>query len=403
MAFQNNLIPFQVDFYPTSVGASTLLNGGISKFKYYSLCDRYAYYPSDESQFVPSLVGSATFNSFTQTIIPNELMNDSINKVPVSSGTNIKDDLYLVGDGTLNTSKISSGFLNYNSALIDYNLISTTATTNSFLGVLNGFGFPLTSNVANKWNFTPSQGGYKDSAVSGMNTSNYLMLSVNKDFCSIANGNTVKIEIPVSSGSGDTLVQMYGSQINTGLNLSTYDINDWDTSPEMLSLFNNNKAILLFSPQINVAQNGVTWDTGYVSSMLSPYSSSNKPLATYYNPSNITYPASNSVGVYFVGSNIAVIWEPTFVNGFDLATGKTNRNITLENKVLKNYFSFNSLITVNKFYNSSNTSFSSNYKVRLDTMLVWDEADNLLGVGVFNKPLLHGAGDQFITQVNLYI
>jgi hypothetical protein len=126
-------------------------------------------------------------------------------------------------------------------------------------------------------------------------------------------------------------------------------------------------------------------------------------LATYYNPSNITYPASNSVGVYFVGSNIAVIWEPSFVNGFDLATGKTNRNITLENKVLKNYFSFNSLITVNKFYNSLNGSFSSNYKVRLDTMLVWDDANNLLGVGVYNKPLLHGAGDQFITQVNLYI
>ena len=32
MAFQNNLIPFQVDFYPTTVGATTLLNGGISKF-----------------------------------------------------------------------------------------------------------------------------------------------------------------------------------------------------------------------------------------------------------------------------------------------------------------------------------------------------------------------------------
>jgi hypothetical protein len=150
-------------------------------------------------------------------------MNSSINQVPVSSGTNFKDELFLVGDGKLNTSKISSGFLNYNSALVDYNLISTTATTNSFLGVLNGFGFPLTSTVANKWNFTPSQGGYKDSAVSGMNTSNYLMLSVNKDFCAIANGNTVKIEIPVNSGSGDTLVQMYGSQTNTGLNLSSYD------------------------------------------------------------------------------------------------------------------------------------------------------------------------------------
>jgi hypothetical protein len=36
-------------------------------------------------------------------------------------------------------------------------------------------------------------------------------------------------------------------------------------------------------------------------------------------------------------------------------------------------------------------------------MLVWDESNNLLGVGVFNKPLEHGAGDQFISQINLYI
>ena len=170
-----------------------------------------------------------------------------------------------------------------------------------------------------------------------------------------------------------------------------------------LNLFNDNKAVLLFSPQIDSSINNTGWDVGYSSSNLSPYSSSNKQLATFYNPSNISYLSSNAVGVYFVGSNIALIWEPTFVSGFDLATGKTSRNITFENKVFKNYFSFNALINVNKFYNSNNNSFSPNYQVRLDTMLVWDDTNNLLGVGVFNKPLLHGPGDQFISQINLYI
>jgi hypothetical protein len=403
MAFQNNALPFEISFFPTSVGANTLLNGGINKFKYYSLCDRYAYYPSNETNYVPSLVGSAAFDGFYQSVIPNELFNGSINQVPVSIGTNTKDTLSLVGDGVLSTKKVSSGFVNYGYALIDYSLINKSGTTNSFLGTLNGFGFPLTSSVADKWNFTPDQGGYKDSAVSGMSNNDYLLLSVNKDFCSIANGNTVKIEIPVNYGSGDTLVQMYGTQTNTGENLSSYDLRDWDASPEILTLFNNNKAVLLFSPQIDSSIDGVSWDTNYSSSNLSPYTSQSKPLATYYNPSSTTYSRSNAVGAYFVGSNIAVIWEPSFVSGFDSATGKTSRNITLENKVFKNYFSFNALITVNKFYNSINNSFTPNYQVRLDTMLVWDDANNLLGVGVFNKPLLHGPGDQFISQINLYV
>ena len=77
MAFQNNALPFEISFFPTSVGANTLLNGGINKFKYYSLCDRYAYYPSNETNYVPSLVGSAAFDGFYQSVIPNELFNGS--------------------------------------------------------------------------------------------------------------------------------------------------------------------------------------------------------------------------------------------------------------------------------------------------------------------------------------
>lgn len=403
MAFENNAIPFQITFYPTSFGTNTLLNGGIKNFKYYSLCDRYAFYPANQSNYVPSLVGSATFNGFNQSVIPSALFNDSINKVPVSFGTNIKDDLTIVNDGTLSIKEVSSGFVNYTSALVDYSIINTSGNTDSFLGVLNGFGIPLTTSSISRWNITPTSGGYKDSAVKNMSASTYLLLSVNKDFCSIANGNTVKVEIPVFSGGSDVPVQMYGTQLNTSQNLSFYDTNYWDTSPEVINLFNDNKAVLLFSPQIDSSINNIGWDVGYSSSNLSPYSSSNKQLATFYNPSNISYLSSNAVGVYFVGSNIALIWEPTFVSGFDLATGKTSRNITFENKVFKNYFSFNALINVNKFYNSNNNSFSPNYQVRLDTMLVWDDTNNLLGVGVFNKPLLHGPGDQFISQINLYI
>jgi hypothetical protein len=403
MAFENNLLPFQINFYPTSFGANTLLNGGIQKFKYYSLCDKWAFYSSNVSTLVPSLVGGNSVGGFIQSTVPNSLFNGSINEVPVSSGFSVKDNLTLLNDGQLSTQRLVSGLNNWSYTALTYEVISTSGNTNTTLGVLNGLGIPLTSSSLNKWNFTPDQGGYKDSAVQGMSANTYLLLSLDKDYSSIANGNTIKIEIPIDLAStGDTLVQMYGTQVNTGQNLSYYDTNYWDTASDILTLFNDNKAVLLFSPQVDTAANGVTWDTGYSSSYLSPYNSNGKPLATYYDPTGpITY--SKSVGAYFVGSNIAVIWEPTFVQGFDLSTGKTSRNITLENMVFKNNFSFNALITVNKFYNSFNNSFTTNKKVRLDTMLVWDEDNNLLGVGVFNKPLEHGAGDQLIAQVNLYI
>lgn len=403
MAFENNSVPFQISFYPTSYGANTLLNGGIQNFKYYSLCDKWAYYPANLSTLVPSIAGSGVVNGLSQTTIPNSLFNESINKVPVSFGLNIKDDLVLVNNGALNTEKVSSGIVNWNYNLLTYQIISTTGNTDSFLGILNGYGIPLTNSSLNKWNFSPSNNGYKDSAVQGMSANTFLLLSFDRNYSTIANGNTVKIEIPIDLGAtGDTLVQMYGTQINSGQNLNYYDSNYWDTSSEIINLFNDNKAILLFSPQIDSAINGASWDTGYNSSNLTPYTTNGKPLATYYDPNGLgAY--NKAVGVYFVGSNNAIIWEPTFVQGFDLSTGKTSRNITLENLVFKNNFSFNALITVNKFYNSLNNSFSPNYKVRLDTMLVWDDANNLLGVGVFNKPLEHGPGDQFIAQVNLYI
>lgn len=401
MAFENNSIPFQINFYPTSYGTNVLLNGGIKNFKYYSLCDKWAFYPANLSTYVPSIVGSSYIGAFNQSTIPNTLFNDSINKVPVSSGLNVKEELVLVNNGELNTEQINGGIINWSYPYLDYQVISTSGSTNSFLGVLNGFGVPLTNSSLNNWNLTPSEGGYKNTAVQGMSANTYLLLSFDKDYSAIANGNTVKIEIPIDlAATGDTLIQMYGTQTNIGQNLGYYDLQNWDTSPTLLNLFNDNKAVLLFSPQIDTATNGVTWDTGYSSSNLSPYSVNSKPLATFYDSGTGT---SKSVGAYFVGSNIAVLWEPSFVQGFDLSTGKTSRNITLENKVFKNNFSFNTLITVNKFYNSLNNSFNSNYKVRLDTMLVWDDADNLLGVGVFNKPLEHGSGDQFIAQVNLYV
>ena len=379
------------------------MNGGIKNFKYYSLCDKWAFYSSGVSELVPSLVGGNSVEGFIQNVIPNSLFNGSINEVPVSSGFEIKDNLILLNDGQLSTQRVTSGFNNWSYAVLDYSLISVSGYSDTSLGVLNGFGIPLTTSSLNRWNFTPDQGGYKDSAVQGMSANTYLLLSLNKDYCTIANGNTVKIEIPIDlAATGDTLVQMYGTQVNTNQNLSYYDTNYWDTSAEILSVFNDNKAVLLFSPQIDSSENGVSWDTGYSSSNLSPYNTNGKPLATYYNPNGSTV-YSKSVGAYFVGSNLAVIWEPTFVQGFDLSTGKTSRNITLENMVFKNNFSFNALITVNKFYNSLNNSFTTNKKVRLDTMLVWDDNNNLLGVGVFNKPLEHGAGDQLIAQVNLFI
>ena len=74
-----------------------------------------------------------------------------------------------------------------------------------------------------------------------MSASTYLLLSVNKSYVSIANGNTVKIELPTNLGySADTLVQMYGTQVNTSQNLSYYDTNNWDTSSDLLNVFNDN-------------------------------------------------------------------------------------------------------------------------------------------------------------------
>ncbi len=225
MAFENNSIPFQISFYPTSFGANTLLNGGIQNFKYYTLCDKWAYYPATVSNYVPSVAGSTFVGAFQQSAIPNSLFNGSINQVPVSNGLAVKDNLILVNNGALNTQKLTSGIINYTFPVLDYQVIKTTGGTNSFLGVLNGFGIPLTPSSLNKWNSTPENGGYKNSAVEGMSASTYLMISFNRDYCSIANGNTVKIEIPIDLAStGDTLVQMYGTQVDTGQNLSYFHI-----------------------------------------------------------------------------------------------------------------------------------------------------------------------------------
>jgi hypothetical protein len=178
MAFENNLAPFQINFYPTSFGADTLLNGGIKNFKYYSLCDKWAYYPADLSTYVPSIIGSGFVGSLNQTTIPNSLFNGSINQVPVSTGLNLKDNLTILNNGQLTTQQSSSGLVNLTSPLIDYTIINTSGGTDSFLGILNGFGVPITSSSLNKWNFTPSEGGYKDSAIQGMSASTYLLLSV---------------------------------------------------------------------------------------------------------------------------------------------------------------------------------------------------------------------------------
>jgi hypothetical protein len=96
MAFENNLAPFEITFYPTTLGANTLLNGGISQFKYYSLCDRFAYYPANESTLVPSIMGSTIVLGKTQTTVPNELINNPINQVPVNAGVNVKEPLLVI-------------------------------------------------------------------------------------------------------------------------------------------------------------------------------------------------------------------------------------------------------------------------------------------------------------------
>ena len=263
---------------------------------------------------VPGDGGSiGPYNSVTNSVGPNVkiesvlLVNNqgSLTKLVEPESSQLTTEYIAIGQTTI------TGTTNIQSNLVDRNNINTDSLVNLFYS----FNLPLSTSDDYKFTgLTAAQGGYSDTAYSGLAQSQVVVVAIgNSQYGELIDGKSLKVVVTTPVTSTYT---MYTTYENTGVSLANQDASYYDNSPNA-KLFGENIAFLV-SDDIQTPNGGdptLSWSTGFGTAK--PYSLNNKQLFNFSTNTNLGLYADKLVGIAYLDRGFAVITHPDIVYWFN--------------------------------------------------------------------------------------
>ena len=360
----------------TPFGRQQLISNNNSLITSFSLGDSDANYYSVNtlsSGQVPAEAGeigpnSSVSNSTTQnTIIKSMLiLNGGVLKKSVSpQSSTITSEIVSNGEITISGANITQNVINRN----DY---STDSLTNLFYS----FGLPLNSSQDNLYTgITYANGGFSDTALSGLAQTNILVLGINNStYGESLDGKAVKLILPTSAGT----YTLYSTFQSKGSSKSVEDANYRDTSPVTANIGSN--IAILFSDNIltpNGGSGSLSWGTGFGS--VKPFSINNKQLYNLQTNSNVGLSADTVVGVAYLDKGFLVITHPTIVSNYTVSasTGTTITFDSISTSVTQN---ITCIADRGEFGTSTNPTFGAGDVPRISEVGLYDSIGNLIAL-----------------------
>lgn len=275
--------------------------------------------------------------------------------------------------------------IHYSGNVITQNAINLNDTqTDSLTNLFYSFSLPTTAADFNRFTgLTSNQGGYSDTAFSGIAQTNILAIGIDvSQYSELIDGKSIKLEIETSAST----YNIYGTYETKTSPLTTEDSAVVDSSPT-INKYGPNRT-MLFSDEILKPNGGVatkSWATGY--SQSKPYSVNGKERFNATTNPNIGTVTDKPVGVAYLDKGFLVITEPAIVNSYNSTysgtTGTTITFDTIRNKVSQ---SITCLANRGEFGVSNNPTWSAGDTPRITEVGMFDSNNTLIAIGKLNIP-----------------
>lgn len=344
---------------------------------------------------VPSIGGdigpnSTNSNSTAQNVqIKTPLIvnsSGSYRKSVETQSSTISTELVTLGSTTISGSNITQVSINRNDS-----------NTDSYVNLFYSFGLPLTTTEDTKFTATTfANGGYSDTALSGLAQTQILVFALNNaNYGDVLDGKTIRFILPTSAGT----YTMYSTFQNKGAQNKIEDGNIRDTALTT-NKFGSNIA-MLFSDTImrpNGGDSTLSWATGY--NTVKPFSVNNKSLYNLQTNSNLGLTADTVVGVAYLDKGILVITNPTIVAAYDSITS-TGASATF-NSVSTNVFqNITCIANRGEFGGSTNPTFSSSDTARISEIGLFDNFGNLIAFGKTDRHVTKNVNEIKVFNVKI--
>lgn len=385
----------------TPYGRKKLIEGSADMVEKFALADSDANYKTNlllDSGEIPSVSGTKTSSAANNNSVFRDF--ELTPKIPVDRSNNlfksIDDD-----SSTMSTSISNLGMLTVTSPDLDqYTVTRTGLTTDDHVNWFKSFSLPITDREKALYNNTTlSNGGYSDSAISYLNQDDIIVISVHNDqFGELLDGKTIRTYVNTPSGS----YTLYGTYANTLTGRERKDSQYREESNIARSF--RDDVVFLFSDQIQRPNNdaSLSWSTGYGN--FKPFSSHDKKLFNIQDNSNLNVVRDQAVGVAYLNKGIIVITDPTINSDFDITAPEAD-DTEVEFDSVNNSMSYKYICIAgrNEFTRSSNSTYSRADTIRISSIGLYDNQDNLVATAKLDRHLEKVPERYMVFGVNLTI
>jgi len=361
----------------TPIGRTRLISTNNSLISTFSLSDSDANYYANNiltSGEIPSCSGDIGANNSTSNSVTQ---NYNLKSVLVLNSNGVLKKPVETQSATISSEILSNGLSTISGANITKNIIDrSNYSGDSLVNLFYSFGLPLNSSQDSTYTAkTFSNGGYSDTALSGIAQSKILVIGINNTtYGESLDGKVVKLTLPTSAGT----YTVYSTFQNKGLPTKTEDGNYKETSNVTLNIDSN--IAMLFSDQIvtpNGGSGSLSWSTGF--NTVKPFSINNKQLFNLQTNTNLGLTADTIVGISYLDKGFLVITHPTIVNNYDSATASAT-TITFDSISTSVFQNVTCIANRGEFGGSTNPSFGPNDTPRISEVGLYDSVGNLIAV-----------------------
>ncbi len=349
---------------------------------------------------VPADGGSiGPYNSTTNSVGPNV----KIETVLTVNNTGALTKLVEPESSQLTTEYIAigqtiiTGAANLKSNAVNRNNINTDPLVNLY----HSFNLPL--NTSDDYRFTgltSAQGGYSDTAYSGLGQSQIAVIAIgNSQYGELIDGKSLKIDITTAVPLLSYTI--YATYENTGVSLANQDASYYDNSSKS-KIFGENIAFLV-SDDIQRPNGGdatLSWATGFGTAK--PYSLNNKQLFNFNTNTNLNLYADKLVGIAYLDRGFAVITHPDIVFWFNIL-GTSASTVTLDSVSSQIIQNVTCIANRGEFGVSTNSTFKVNDTPRISEVGLYDTNGDLIAIAKLDRHLLKNVNEFLALGVKISI
>ena len=417
----------------TKAGRERLIEESNTIISHFILGDSDANYKTNQT------LGSGLIPVNSGDLGENNTINNNI-----AEGIKIKNTLYLSntqkklksvekGSYQLRGELVNLGETIVSGSNLTFLTLDRTDTTNDETNYFKSLDLPITDVRKNVFTQTAKNGGWLDTAFSGINTDNVLMINIGRDtYGELIDGKSIKGVLPVATGfttggdvTGVTTYTFYSSFINSSqFSKKILDKQYKDKSVFTEGLFNGGMNIAyLVSDDIQKPNNDSikSWSTGY--DQFKPFSEKNKELIRPLTVAETGINADKIIGIAYLDKGLLAITEPSMVSGiteafnfsgdsetstitnslgFTYMTG-SSYNLTIDsclNNLVQNIVC---IAGRDEFYKTDNDTWDESDDIRISEIGITDLTGELLAIGKPDRHIIKKKNDFVIFDVQIVI